>query len=76
MYQRAIMATVTVATSTASTLTENERVALWRAEKLECVGYSPGAASALAIRRDVDLHRALELVKNGCSHATALRILL
>ena len=57
-------------------MTEDERVAVWRAETLERCGYSPAAASALAIRRDVDLHRALQLVKNGCSHTTALRILL
>jgi hypothetical protein len=62
--------------SVANALTDEERVALWRAEELERVGYSPGAASALAVCRDVDLHLALDLVKKGCSYATALRILL
>ncbi len=57
-------------------LSEDERVLLWRAEELERVGYSPAAAGALAAARDVDLHVALALPKNGCSHSTALRILL
>lgn len=62
--------------SVADALTDEERVSLWRAEELERVGYSAGAASALAVRRDVDLHLALDLVRKGCSYATALRILL
>lgn len=57
-------------------LSEGERVLLWRAEELERAGYSVAAASALAAQRDVDLHVALELPKNGCPHSTALRILL
>ena len=57
-------------------LSEEERVLLWRAEELERVGYSTGAAAALAARRDVDLHVALALPANGCPHGTALRILL
>jgi hypothetical protein len=57
-------------------LSEGERVLLWRAEELERAGYSAAAASALAARRDVDLHAALALPKRGCSHSTALRILL
>jgi hypothetical protein len=57
-------------------LSEDERVLLWRAEELERVGYSPAAASALAASREVDLHVALKLPRNGCCHNTALRILL
>lgn len=57
-------------------LGEDERVVLWRAEALERVGYSRVAAAALAARRDVDLHLALDLVSNGCTHETAVRILL
>jgi hypothetical protein len=56
--------------------TEDERVAWWRASELERAGYSRLAASVLAARRDVDLHVALSLPRNGCPHATALRILL
>jgi hypothetical protein len=57
-------------------LSEDERVLLWRAEELERAGYSAVAAGALAAQRDIDLHVALGLPKNGCSHSTALRILL
>jgi hypothetical protein len=57
-------------------LTEGERVVLYRAEELERAGYSRLAASALAARRDVDLHLALWLPRKGCPHNTAIRILL
>jgi len=57
-------------------LGEDERVVLWRAEALERVGYSSVAAAALAARRDIDLHVALDLVTKGCEHETAVRILL
>lgn len=57
-------------------LSEDERVLLWRTEALERVGFAPHVATVLASRRDVDLHAALELVSNGCSHTTAVRILL
>ena len=56
--------------------TEMERVERWRAEALEKVGYDPSSAAALAVRHDVDLHRAIELVERGCPPETALRILV
>ena len=56
--------------------TEIERVERWRAEALEKVGYDPSSAAALAVRHDVDLHRAIELVERGCPPDMALRILL
>ena len=56
--------------------TEQERVERWRAEALEKVGYDPTSAAMLAVRHDVDLHRAIELVERGCPPETALRILL
>ncbi len=59
-----------------SQISESDRVALWRAEELQRVGYSVVAAAALAARRDVDLHAAVGLVKNGCPPSTAIRILL
>ncbi len=34
------------------------------------------SAALLAVRHDVDLHRAIELVGAGCSPELALRILL
>ena len=60
----------------AGQITETDRVALCRAEELERVGYSVFAAAALAVRRDVDLHTAVALIKKGCPHDTAVRILL
>ena len=56
--------------------TELERVQAWRAEELERAGYSSAAAAQLAARTDVDLHRAIDLVRQGCPHDVALRILL
>jgi hypothetical protein len=56
--------------------TENERVERWRAQELERAGYSPDAAAKLAARSDVDLHRAIDLLAQGCSPALALDILL
>ncbi len=55
---------------------ETERVERWRAEALEKVGYDPASALELAVRPDVDLHRAIELVDSGCPPELALRILL
>ena len=55
---------------------EVERVERWRADELERAGYPSDAAARLAARHDVDLHRAVELLENGCSPELALRILL
>lgn len=56
--------------------TEVERIERWRAEELERAGYAPRAAGRLAVRHDVDLHFATELIKHGCSPDLALKILL
>jgi hypothetical protein len=56
-----------------SELTQVQR---WRIEELERAGYDPRAAMALAGRTDVDLHRAVDLLRNGCSPELALQILL
>jgi hypothetical protein len=56
--------------------TETERIEQWRTHELERAGYSPEAALELAVRQDVDLHLAVELVENGCAPEIALRILL
>ena len=58
------------------TETENERVERWRTETLERVGYDAESAHELAIRTDIDLHRAIKLIEEGCSPEVALRILL
>lgn len=55
---------------------EGERVAHWRFETLRCAGYDRHSARALARRRDVDLHLAADLLREGCPVETALRILL
>ena len=55
---------------------EIERVEAWRAEELERAGYSREAAAEIAARHDVDLHRAVDLLRQGCPHDVALAILL
>jgi hypothetical protein len=56
--------------------TEDERVAHWRLEQLQRAGYDETAALVLADLVHVDLHLAIDLVRNGCPSETALRILL
>ncbi len=56
--------------------TESDRVERWRAEALERAGYDIPTAAVLAIRTDVDLHLAIELVEHGCTPELAMRILL
>jgi hypothetical protein len=55
---------------------EVERIERWRAEELERAGYEPRAAGRLAVRHDVDLHTAVDLLERGCPPDLALRILL
>jgi hypothetical protein len=56
--------------------TEIERIEAWRAEELERAGYDAAAAEKLAVRHDVDLHFAADLLRRGCSVELALDILL
>lgn len=60
----------------AAGLSEEERVLAWRVDRLERVGFDPATALELALRRDVDLHRAVSLARSGCPLATARRILI
>ena len=55
---------------------ETELVGAWRAEQLELAGYGAAAAAELALRLDVDLHTAVELLGHGCTPELALKILL
>jgi hypothetical protein len=55
---------------------ETELVSAWRAEQLEMAGYGAQAAAELALRHDVDLHIAVDLVARGCPAELALKILL
>jgi hypothetical protein len=56
--------------------TERERIERWRAGELERAGYESSAAALLAARGDVDLHYAIDLLRNGCDPELALQILL
>ena len=53
-----------------------EAVVAWRFEQLCAVGYDRRSARLLARRVDIDLHRAVDLLKDGCSQGLALEILL
>ena len=55
---------------------ELEQVERWRAAELERAGYPSDAAARVAARHDVDLHRAVALLENGCPLELALQILL
>jgi hypothetical protein len=57
---------------------ENEltQVERWRIDELERAGYDSRAALTLAARHDIDLHRAVDLLRNGCPAELALQILL
>ena len=55
---------------------EDERVVSWRAEELIRAGYDELDALELAFERQVDLHRAIDLLQRGCPPKTAVRILL
>jgi hypothetical protein len=61
---------------TTGTETETERVERWRVEALERAGYDSESARVLAKIHDVDLHRAIGLIEQGCPPETALRILI
>ena len=55
---------------------EVERVELWRLDSLERAGYDGQSAAVLAASPEVDLHRAVSLLEQGCSVDLALQILL
>jgi hypothetical protein len=56
--------------------TEIERIENWRREALARAGYDRESAVVLAASHDVDLHRAVDLLRRGCSVDLALQILL
>jgi len=55
---------------------EDELVHRWRLEQLRKTGYPAREAKAIASRRDIDLHLAIELLSRGCTVGLAVRILL
>jgi hypothetical protein len=56
-------------------ISERSKVESWRLHVLIEAGYPLGIAERLAAS-EADLHVAVELVSNGCAHATAAEILL
>jgi hypothetical protein len=56
--------------------TELEKIERWRAEELVRAGYGTRAAGRLSARHDIDLHRAVELLEQGCPPELATKILL
>ena len=63
------------ADTTGLTETEQEQVERWRAQELERAGFPHDVAAEFAMRADVDLHRAIELLEKGCSPELAADIL-
>jgi hypothetical protein len=53
---------------------ELTRIQRWRFEELMRAGYALPDALELALRTDVDLHRAASLVQQGCPSEIAVRI--
>ncbi|HVC86719.1 MAG TPA: hypothetical protein VNC40_04740 [Gaiellaceae bacterium] len=58
-----------------ATPTEQELVERWRAEGLERAGFPADLAAELALRSDVDVHRAIDMLDRGCSPELAAAIL-
>ena len=56
--------------------TELDRIERWRADELIRGGYDAEQAMSIAVRHDVDLHRAIQLLERGCTTELALQILL
>ena len=56
--------------------TEQEIVERWRAQELERAGFPEDKANELAMRTDVDLHAAINLIRRGCTPELAAQILL
>jgi hypothetical protein len=67
---------MTMPTADLTRPSEQELVERWRAEELERAGFGPLDAAEIAARPEVDLHRAIELIKHGCSPELAKQILL
>jgi hypothetical protein len=55
---------------------EAAEVLAWRFDALCRTGFDLDAAAMLAANVEVDLHKAVELVRRGCSPQLAARILL
>lgn len=58
------------------TVSEEERVLDWRREQLRTLGFDDCQADLLAFSPEVELARVRTLLRAGCDHVTAMRILL
>lgn len=54
---------------------ERERVTQWRIERLLEAGYESDYALLIGVDQSIDLHRAIQLLEDGCPVDTALQIL-
>jgi hypothetical protein len=68
--------TMTAAQIETPVVSEVDEVLEWRFEVLVRAGYDVEDAVTLACTREVDLHLAARLVRNGCPSGTAARIVL
>jgi hypothetical protein len=69
-----VMTTTTEHLELLAESTEENLVTSWRLHVLLRAGYEEAQARSLALRRDVDLHEAVELVRRGCPPEVAYRI--
>ena len=58
------------------TFDSDERVRAYRRDVLMAAGFSELLASLLADNGEVDLHKAVRMVEQGCDPLTAAKILL
>jgi hypothetical protein len=67
-----------MSTTEAEVLYDSElgRVIDWRRRELQRAGYDDQSAREIAEHVEIDLHRAIDLLKSGCPLETAVRILL
>lgn len=56
-------------------ISDDDLVAEWRYATLLEAGYPAETALMLAVRLDVDLHQAVELLEHGCPLEQAIEIL-
>lgn len=57
-------------------LPATDQVYAWREEQAFKAGYDENLAALVAAHTEIDLRKAVDLVFQGCSPETALRILL
>lgn len=48
----------------------------WREQQLTNVGFALLSARLIAVRRDIDLHQVVDMVKAGCPPHVAMEVVL